>query len=197
MMESIDNIPDAQGKRAEILQRAMEIFYKQGFHATGVDSVLANTGISKRTLYKYFRSKEELIASVVAHYQTTLFEKIPAALSARSASPVQQILALFDLKADEFAVGDYSGCFAINAKLEFEGKDSAIEAACSRFYTLLEEFVAGLCTQAGCRNSAATARQIMILFEGGIVLGQIHHDPSTPNMARKMAEVILQSDIKG
>lgn len=178
-------------KRESIVEHAYAIFYKHGFHATGVDTVLANSGISKRTLYKYFRSKEALIAAVVTHYHTLIFKTIPASLAKRSSNPKEQILSLFDLKSETLAAGDFSGCFAINAKLEFIGKDEAIETACRHFFTLLEAYVMSLCEQAHCKNPAAIARQIMILFEGSLVLGQIHHDPSIPTTAREMAKNLL------
>jgi hypothetical protein len=95
------------------------------------------------------------------------------------------------LKYDEFNQVNFRGCFAINAKLEFESKDSAIENGCSSFYKLFEQYIASLCVQAGCKKPDALARKIMILFEGAIVLGQMHHDPSTAQTAKEMVAVLL------
>lgn len=182
-------------KRDEIIRSAFEMFFKHGFHATGVDIVLANTGISKRTLYKYFRSKEALVAAIVEYYQNMLFTTVPVEMAKRSNDPVEQILYLFDLKREVFETGDFSGCFAINAKLEFKNKDKQIEVACKTLYEKLEAFVATLCIKAKCKRPEKTARQIMILFEGAIVLSQIHHDPTAAATAKEMARTILKSDI--
>jgi len=178
-------------KREEIIRRAFKIFYDEGFHATGVDSLLADSGISKRTLYKYFHSKEELIAAIVEHYQKVLFEDVPKEMLKRSNDPKEQILYLFDQKREEFESRNYNGCFAVNAKLEFEGKNKQIEGACKSLYEKLEEFVAALCLKAECKDPKKVARQIMILFEGAVVLGQMHHDPSIPETAKKMARELL------
>ncbi|HSA58315.1 MAG TPA: TetR/AcrR family transcriptional regulator [bacterium] len=183
-------------KREEIIQRAFKIFYDGGFHATGVDTLLADSGISKRTLYKYFRSKEELIAAIVEHYQNLLFQDVSKEMVKRSSDPKEQILYLFDQKREEFEAKNYNGCFAVNAKLEFEGKDKQIEAACKTLYEKLEEFVAALCTQAKCKQPKKVARQIMILFEGAVVLGQMHRDPSIPETAKKLARELLRETVE-
>lgn len=182
-------------KREEIVQRAFRIFYDEGFHATGVDTLLADSGISKRTLYKYFRTKEELIAAIVEHYQNVLFQNVTQEMMKRSKDPKEQILYLFDQKREEFEAKNYNGCFAVNAKLEYEGKDKKIENACKTLYEKLEEFVSDLCIQAKCKNPQRTARQIMILFEGAVVLGQMHHDPSVPETARKLARDLLRESV--
>lgn len=183
-----------QTKREEIIEHAYSVFYGQGFHATGIDTVLANSGISKRTMYKYFRTKEELIAAVVEYYQQLAFEKIPAIMIARHRDPIKQILCLFDIKREEFTEGNFAGCFALNAKLEFESKDASIEKACSRFYVLFEDFIAALCVKAKCKQPKLTARKIIILFQGAVAYSQTHHDPSGSNTAKSMAKNILDGD---
>ncbi len=181
-------------KRNEIVERAYQAFYGPGFHATGVDTVLENSGISKRTLYKYFRTKEALIAAVIEHYQQLVFERIPVIMAARTSDPIRQILCLFDIQGEDFAEGNFAGCLALNAKLEFEGKDANIEQACSQFYMHLEEYISTLCVYANCRNPKVTARKVILLFQGAIMLGQTHHDSSAAQFARAMAKEVLEQD---
>lgn len=184
-------------KREEIVARAYAVFYRHGLHSTGVDTVLADSGISKRTLYKYFRTKEELIEAVVNYYQQQVFEKIPPEVAARSSDPKQQILSLFDLKTEAFEMSDFGGCFVVNAKLEFKGKEAPIEAACGKFYELFEGYVESLCRAAQCANAEKTAHQLMILFVGGVVLGQVHHDAVVIATAKEMARTLLEHGIGG
>ncbi|MDQ2696824.1 MAG: TetR/AcrR family transcriptional regulator [Pseudomonadota bacterium] len=180
-------------KRDDIIQRAYRIFYRHGFHATGVEALLADTGISKRTLYRHFGSKEELIVAAVAYYQTSLLEALPGELARRAGNPEGQLLAIFDLKREAFERGDFTGCFAINAKLEFEGKHPAIESACVRFNKDLEQLMGKLCEQAGLRGPEQVARQLMLLLEGTIVYAQIHRDPTAAVTARETAASILRA----
>jgi len=181
-------------KRDEIVQYAYEAFYKHGFRATAVDKVLADSGISKRTVYKYFPSKELLIAAAIEHYQTILFATITEELARRGATPQDKILALFDIKHEAFERGDYSGCFALNAKLEYEGKDAAIEKASATFGKALEKFITTLCAEAGCKDAAFTAKQITILFHGVVVYAQAQRDAVTAITAKEMARALLKAN---
>jgi AcrR family transcriptional regulator len=178
-------------KRDEIVARAYEVFYKHGFHATGVDKLLADSGISKRTVYRYFRSKEELIAAAIAHYQHLTFVTVQEQINRRAKNAKEKILTLFDLRKDLLEKGDYSGCFAINAKLEYEGKHAEIEKACATFLSELEQFITSLCAEAGCTNPAATATQITLLFEGAIVYGQAKRNPEIAQISKEMARALL------
>ena len=180
-----------QTKRDEIVRTAYEIFYKHGFHATGVERLLANTGISKRTLYKHFRSKEDLIVAAIAYYQDTLFGALPGELRRLASDAHGQLLAIFDLRREAFERGDFTGCFAINAKVEFEGKHGGVETACVRFSRDLEVLMCGLCEQAGYSAPPQIARQLMLLLQGTIIYAQIHRDASVAVTARDTAATIL------
>ena len=52
-------------KRDELVQKALQAFYRNGFHATGMDMLVDETGISKTSMYKHFRTKEDLILAVL------------------------------------------------------------------------------------------------------------------------------------
>jgi AcrR family transcriptional regulator len=163
---------------------------------SGVAPLLAKTGISKRTLYKYFRSKEDLIVEVLEYYQHKSFEEIPLELERRANSPKNKILALFDFKAEAIDRGDFRGCLALKAKLEFEGLHPAIEKVCKKFNEDLQNFIFELCVKARCKTPKQVSRQIAILFEGAIALGQIYNDSSVYKTARDTAEHLLTLNIK-
>ena len=55
----------ASSRREHLIDTAIELFAKHGFHATGIDMILARAGVSKKTLYRHFRSKEELILAAL------------------------------------------------------------------------------------------------------------------------------------
>jgi len=184
------------GKRDEIVEQAFEVFYANGFHTSGVAPLLAETGISKRTLYKYFRSKEELIVAVLEHYQRKSFAEIPVELAQRAKTPKGQILALFDLKAELVRRGDFRGCLALKAKLEFDNIHAGIEDACKQFTDDIEGFLSILCSQSGCKEPRQISRQIMILFEGAMVLGQLQRDPAVFGLAKNLAKKLLEAGVK-
>lgn len=182
-------------KRSEkldlIIDSAYKVFYENGFHAAGVDSLLIDTGISKRTLYKYFRSKEDLIAATVKHFQHLTFKALGAELERRTDDPKQKILEIFKMKKEAFEQGNFTGCFATNAKLEFEGKNPLIEQSCTCFVRSVEDFIAGLCDEAGVKDPKKSASKIMMLLQGTIVYGQSTRSPEAADNAYELVKEIL------
>ena len=86
-------------KRDELVRKALEIFYRRGFHATGMDLLAAETGISKATMFKHFRSKEELILAVLRlrdqDFRNWLFRRM-----AQAGPPRAQLSAMFGSPGD-------------------------------------------------------------------------------------------------
>ncbi|MDX2094757.1 MAG: TetR/AcrR family transcriptional regulator [Alphaproteobacteria bacterium] len=182
-------------KQDEIIRQAYPILYRHGFHATGMDRLLQDSRISKRTLYKHFRSKEALIVATIQHYHQLSLQALEKAAAQHPGHPAEALLALFDLKKQAIESGDYWGCFAINAKLEYEGKHSGIEQACADFLSDLKAFVVGLCRKAGYRHPEDIGTQIMIQLEGVTVYGQVTHDASLATTAKEMVRKLLQDAV--
>jgi AcrR family transcriptional regulator len=181
-------------KRDAIVRRAYTVFYEGGFHASGVDSLLEGSGISKRTLYKYFKSKEELIGATIAFYHENMFRTISAFIESGDArNPVSKILRLYDWLDGTLKSGHRAGCFAINAKLEYANKEAAIERSCENYFARVEEMLANLCHEAGCKGPKKLARQLALIFQGAVVNGQITHDEASAQIARAAAKVLIEA----
>src|ERR1700761_4292044 len=88
----------ADDKRLQIVKWAFDRFYEGGFHATAIDAVMSDSGISKRTLYKYFSSKEELIEAVLDYYGAGIVRELFDPVVSASDDPRQQIMAFFDIR---------------------------------------------------------------------------------------------------
>lgn len=177
-------------KRDEIIREASRAFQASGFRGTAVDKVLAQSGISKRTLYKHFRSKEELIAAVVSAYQDGMLATVAQRLEAIF-DPHEKILALFEMRAEILEAEDFTGCLATNARLEFRDEHDNIADATACFYRRLETIAHDLCRASGCRNPEVTGRQIVILLIGTIVCGQSLQDAAVAQSAKIAAAALL------
>lgn len=185
--------PTANAKREEIVRLAYDVFSAHGFHETGVDRLMSDSGISKRTLYKYFRSKEELIAAAMDYYRQKTMAGIMRELERRGAGPKEKLLALFDMKKRELSERDYCGCFALNARLVYDGDYPVIHSACSSFLENVQAYIADLCRDYGCARPAETSMQIMLLFTGTIIHGQARHDPAAALMAKEAVRTLLDN----
>lgn len=171
-------------KKQEIIAKAYEAFYAGGFHATGVDAVMADSGISKRTLYKYFPSKEDLIEAVLDRYcegvEACLFE--PA--RARNSDPRAQIQALFDIKREMMAEGGFQGCLAMRAAQEFAGRCGAIEARGQQAGRHIEQRFTQLCAEAGLPDPQSLGRELNNIFQGAVLVSQVRRNTEAFDAAR-------------
>lgn len=178
-------------KRDEMISSAYRIFYKNGFHATGVDAIIEGTGISKRTLYKHFTSKEGLIIAAIGYYHQTVFGAIAAYVEQSVLkSPVDKALRIFDFLAERVDAGNVDGCFAMNAKTEYAHKAKEIEAACDLHVAALQQLVERYLIEGGLKDSNSLAIQIIMLFEGAILRSKGTENAIPIKLAKKAARVI-------
>jgi AcrR family transcriptional regulator len=187
-MAPADDIPL---KKQEIIDQAYQIFYDGGFHATGVDKVMADSGISKRTLYKYFPSKEQLIEAVLERYGATVESRLFEPAMARSHDPREQILALFDVRRADMDSHDYRGCLAMKAALEFKGKHAGIEDRGKASSQYIEGRFIDLCRNAGLADAEEVGRQVNLIFQGAILTSQARGDTEVFDAAKKAVRGLI------
>ncbi len=173
--------------REKLLQTALALFHQNGFHNTGIDRILAEAGVSKMTLYKHFRSKEELILAVLCRRDELFRDWLAQGVEARAEKPADRLLAMFDLLGEWFSAPDFHGCLFINATAEFSRPGDPVRAAAARHKALLHSWLTGIAAAAGADDPAALARELLLLKEGAIVSAQVSGDPGAARLARQLA----------
>jgi AcrR family transcriptional regulator len=173
-----DSSPSAMRER--ILDTAERLFYAQGIQRVGVDTVVAAAGISKRTLYKHFGSREQLIAAYLARRGARQPE------AATPGNEVRDILGVFKRFERWFAGEQFRGCPFSNAIAELGG-DAAHPALAvvrdikARNTAWFEVRLRAL----GVADPALLATQLSIIVEGAVTLAvQRHADGTAPQVAR-------------
>ncbi|WP_293703762.1 MULTISPECIES: TetR/AcrR family transcriptional regulator [unclassified Sphingopyxis] len=155
-------------KRDAILVAAERLFSRNGFGLTGVDALAAAAGVTKRTLYKQFGSKEGLFAEWLRARDLRTRRSLLAAIDARAAAPGDRMLALFDILAQLAGNPGFHGCPFSRALLEF-GDAAAHEAsrqvAAAHKAELARWFTAELAA-AGVADPPAAAEELALLYEG-------------------------------
>ncbi len=119
----------APSRRDHLVDTALELFIRDGFHATGIDKILAESGVAKMTLYKHFKSKDELILSALRRRDEHFRNWFMRAVESRAREPRQRLLAIFDALDEWFSGRDFNGCMFINASAEFARPDDPIHVA--------------------------------------------------------------------
>jgi AcrR family transcriptional regulator len=182
---------ELEGKKLEIVKYAFDRFYESGFHATGMEAALVGSGISKRTLYKYFPSKEDLIAAVLKLYSEDVVHQLFGPV-AHIDDPREQIVAFFDVRKIAGRMLT-RGCLGVKAAQEFTGKDADIVALGRCAASLGEAKFLELCKQAGFAEPARVAKQLNLIFQGALSLSHTLGDTSPFMLAKDMASAVLDN----
>jgi len=180
-------------KRDELVDKALRAFYAHGFHATGMDRLVQVTGISKTSMYKHFRSKEELILAVLklrdAQFRDWLFRR----MASLGKTPRDQLLAMFDALGEWCIDPGFRGCMFVKAASEFQEPDDPIHTQAAHHKGLLFDHFRDLAAEAGAADPEGVARQLLILKEGAIVCAQVEGCREACSQAKAAAATLLDS----
>jgi AcrR family transcriptional regulator len=168
-----------------IMAAADRLFYQQGIRAIGVDTIAAEAGISKRSLYDNFPSKDALVAA----YLQARLRPFPAS----DAPPAAQVLALFEQLHDRFRAGDFRGCPFVNAVTELAQDCATARAIALHYKEDRRQHIQALLTRAGATNPDTLASQIALLLEGAIAAMLVQQDPEVARLAHAAALVLMQA----
>src|SRR4051812_9582666 len=168
-----------------IMQAADRLFYQKGIRAVGVDAVAAEAGISKRSLYDTFPSKDALVAA----YLRQRIQPLPAS----DLPPATQVLALFDQLHTRFANGDFRGCPFVNAVTELAEDCESARATAANYKQSRRRHIASLLTEAGAGNPESLASHIALLFEGAIASMMVQSDPAVAHQAKDAARILMRA----
>ncbi len=181
----------AASRRDHLVDTALEMFCRDGFHATGIDKILAQAGVAKMTLYNHFRSKDELILAVLRRRDERFRRAFVRAVERRAAAPRERLLAIFDALEEWFCRNDFTGCTFINASAEYTAQDDPIHALSAEHKRLVEAYVRELAEAAEAADPDALARSLMLLVEGATALAHVTGKSDWASHARAAAEVLI------
>ena len=176
-------IPAKAEMRERILETADRLFYRRGIRAVGVDTVAAEIGISKRTLYNYFPSKDAL---VVAYLMRRL--RLPAS---SDRPPAEQILGDFDRLEQAFGRSTFRGCPFVNAVAELGEPGHPANAIAVTFKEQRRTWFRDLLARLAVDDADRLATQLMLLVDGAIAAALVRGDPAMARFAREAAGVLL------
>jgi AcrR family transcriptional regulator len=180
-------------RKQHLLETALKLFYQEGFHSTGIDKILAESGVAKMTLYKHFPSKDDLIRAVLEERDRRFREWFIGLVEEKADSPRERLEAVFDV-LDEWVGGkEFRGCMFINAAAEFSSKDEAISKVVADHKRSMCEYVCGLAKDAGFQEPERLSYQLSLLVEGAIVMGHACDDRSAAKKAKGAALTLLES----
>ena len=172
--------------RDRILEAVDRLFYRQGLQAVGVDAIAAELGMSKKTLYRHFPSKDELVIA----YLKGRFRPLPAA---SDKSPAEQILKNFEWFARSLAMAaDYRGCAYLNALAELGDENSEARKLAVAFKESRRLWYRELLSRLDIDDPDMLATQLALLIDGAYAAMLVRKDPSVGQAAIAAARVLLK-----
>ena len=175
-----------------MIEVAAELFNRFGYHAAGVDKVIAEAGIAKTTLYRHFPSKEDLIVAVLKRIDGQFRDDMRASVDRAARDPKQKLLATFDFLEAWFKDKSFYGCPFISAASEYCERGSPVFQEVSIHKRLLVAYFEELARAANLDQPQRVAEEINLLQEGAIAVAHVTGDWKTARKAKDVAARLIE-----
>ncbi|MDO8879010.1 MAG: helix-turn-helix domain-containing protein [Pseudolabrys sp.] len=186
---------DSTDTRARIVTAAGKLFYGHGIRGVSVDDVAARAGVTKRTLYYHFRSKDDLIAAYLSARDEPTIVIVMGWMDAAEGTLAEKLEAVFAQLARLGRSPKWRGCGFLRtaAELVTTPGHPALKAGSAHKKKLEAEFAARFAA-AGLDDAALRARQVMLLFDGAFSAMLTHRDPSYAEAAGQAAMALVRDE---
>jgi AcrR family transcriptional regulator len=179
------------GARDRILTAAYELFSRRGIRDVGVDEVIERAGVAKASLYRHFRSKDDLVVAFLdLREERWTVGWVEAEARRRGRTPEEQLLAIFGLFDEWFHRDDFEACSFINVLLEM-GPTHRAGTASVQHLANIRSIVSKLAEEAGLREPDSFASSWHILMKGSIV-SAAEGDVEAAQRAKSMARLLIE-----
>lgn len=178
------------GARERILDTAYGLFAHRGVQAVGVDEVIARSGVAKATLYRHFRSKDDLVLAFLEQRDRRWTHGlVETQIRERGSTPEQRLLAIFDVFDDWFRSADFEVCSFIKVLLEL-GPDHRLGQACIEYLNGIRELIVGLAAEGALHEPEEFARCWLILMKGSVI-SAAEGDRDAARRAQRMGRSLI------
>jgi len=180
--------------REKILATAAELFYREGIRAIGVDTIVERSGVAKTSLYRWFPSKDALIAAFLDAWNTQYWEWWDKTI-ARAEGPRAQLHAILAAIAKRVARPDFRGCPFIIVATEFPAENHpgrlVGRANKAELRRRLRELVAAI----GVHDPHRTAEQLAMLIDGAYTTCQALGAKAPAHELVAAAEALIEAGL--
>ncbi|MEO3875264.1 TetR/AcrR family transcriptional regulator [Nonomuraea sp. B12E4] len=181
--------------RERLLKAARELFYAEGY-GVSIDAVTERAKVAKPTVYAHFKSKDDLIGTMLTLACDDWFTELDAELERRDGDPPAQLLAPFDLLVADLPDPAYHGCILVNSAAAFLSPQHPANHALATHHARMLALFERLATEAGAAQPAGLARQLLLLYDGVKTRGLVDHTGAAAHDARTAATALLADATK-
>lgn len=175
-----------------IVAAAARCFYRDGIYSTGVDALAAEAGISKRTLYNHFPSKDGVIAAYLRQREEQWQDNLHGIWEEVGDDPALQVVAYVRGYAHPVEDEVFRGSAFINAAAELSDSEHEALGVIQESMKHMEDGLERILAAAGVADAAAVATRILYLVEGAVAVGGVRRDESCLRDAEYFIELLLE-----
>lgn len=187
----MDTIDDAS-LASRLLAATEKLIYAGGIHATGMDAIVKASGVARRSIYKLYSTKEELVAAaLLARDQRWMSWFIDA--TSQADEPVKRLASIFPALRQWFENEDFHGCAFINAAGELGVTHPDIGAVSTLHKQRLLSYLRELTGASGLPDPDEVANYFLILIDGATAVAMVTGDAGAADSAGRAAALLLSS----
>lgn len=182
--------------KEKLFQTAERLFYQHGYRAIGVDTLAAESGIGKMTLYRHYPSKDDLIAAYLKNSDKVFWENFEQ-ITKDAATPRNKLLEFFEgLQKYVESLVCY-GCPFLNVATEYPETDyPGHQIALEHKQSVLARFQS-LAKEAGARDPEVLANQLFLLMDGAYMAARMFGSKNPASSLASAAKVLIDAQIPG
>jgi AcrR family transcriptional regulator len=184
---------DANQTRERILAAATRLFYNEGIRAASVDAIAEKAGITKKTLYYHFRSKDELVAAYLESRDQPTLDLYASWFDQTAGSAADKVRGLFAEFARSTDTARWKGCGFQRTAAELASTPGhpALKAGAAH-KKRFEAWLAVALAREQVGNAKAIARSIVVLLDGAAAVMLVHRDPAYVEAAGAVAASLVE-----
>jgi AcrR family transcriptional regulator len=177
--------------RDTVLKTAEQLIYQHGIHATGMDLLVRTSGVARKSIYRYFGTKDEIATQALnardVRWMAWFREEV-----GKAQTPADRILNLFSVLKGWFTSEGFHGCAFINTAGEVGDADDPVRLIAKMHKQKLLDYALELSEEQGASDPEALAKQLLILMDGAITVARVMGDHSSADSARDIAQQLLK-----
>jgi AcrR family transcriptional regulator len=177
--------------RDRLLAAADELFYAEGVQSVGIDRVIETAGVAKASLYRAFRSKEELVAAYLEARHRDILAELTQAVG-KETEPRARLLAVFDAQARWLRHRGNNGCAFTRASAEPAAGAKVLEQTASYRHDV-RALLTDLAAEAGAPDPGELGAQLFLLYHGGSTIVTSRQQTELLGPMRVAAEALIDA----
>jgi AcrR family transcriptional regulator len=175
----------------KLLDTTEQLIYAGGINATGMDAIVKASGVARKTIYRYFRTKEDLVAEALRKRDERWMRWFIDG-SNRAATPAGRLLETFVMLDQWFFTPDFRGCAFINAAGEIGDLSNPIREVATQHKVNLQNYLRQLAEEYGAADPGELAEDFLILIDGAITLALVMGKRDAARKAQNLARKLLR-----